>query len=54
MAPYYEQRSARYLAGATGIKVAVLPPAVGASQGIETYFDLFDAIVAELASVGAI
>lgn len=44
--PYYERRSAEYLARETGIKVAVLPQSVGAQPYISTYFELFDAIVA--------
>jgi zinc/manganese transport system substrate-binding protein len=46
MEPYYEHRSARYLSGKTGIRVVVLPQSVGAKPGIDTYFDLFDAVVA--------
>lgn len=46
--PYYERRSASYLNEQTGIRVAVLPQSVGAQAGIDTYFDLFDAIVAVL------
>ena len=48
MEPYYERRSARYLNEHTGIHVAVLPQSVGARKGIDSYFDLFDAIVIEL------
>lgn len=46
MEPYYERRSARYLNEQTGIHVAVLPQSVGALKSIDSYFDLFDAIVA--------
>lgn len=45
MEPYYERRSARYLNEQTGIRVAVLPQSVGAEKGIDTYIELFDAIV---------
>ena len=45
MEPYYERRSAEYLAQQTGINAVVLPQSVGAQPGIATYFDLFDAIV---------
>ena len=45
MEPYYERRSARYLNEQTGIHIAVLPQSVGARQGIDSYFELFDAIV---------
>lgn len=52
MEPYYERRSARYLNEQTGIRVAVLPQSVGAQPDINTYFDLFDAIVAALNNAG--
>ena len=52
--PFYERRSAAYLAGHTGIKVALLPHSVGAQAGIRTYPDLFDAIVASIRSSGAL
>lgn len=45
MEPYYERRSASYMAEKTGIKTAVLPQSVGATSKIVTYFDLFDEIV---------
>lgn len=52
MEPYYERRSADYLARETGIKVAVLPQSVGAQPGISMYFDLFEAIVAAFKAAG--
>lgn len=52
MEPYYERRSARYLNEQTGIRTAVLPQSVGAQPDINTYFDLFDAIVAVLNNAG--
>ena len=54
MAPFYERRSAALLARQTGIRVAVLPHAVGAVEGIGTYAGLFDEIVAALDRAGAI
>jgi len=48
MEPYYERRSARYLSEKTDIHIAVLPQSVGALPDINSYFDLFDAIVREL------
>jgi len=45
MEPYYERRSARYLNEQTGIRIAVLPQSVGARKEIDSYFELFDAIV---------
>jgi zinc/manganese transport system substrate-binding protein len=52
MEPYYERRSARYLNEQTGIHLAVLPQSVGGQPDINTYFDLFDAIVAALNHAG--
>ena len=54
MEPYYERRSAEYLARETGIKIVVLPQSVGAQPQVSTYFDLFDATVAafKVAGVG--
>jgi len=49
MEPYYERRSARYLQDQTSIRIAVLPQSVGALPQIETYFQVFDRIVAILA-----
>ena len=54
MEPYYERRSASYLAEQTGIKVAVLPQSVGSTPEIVTYFDLFDGIVAALQKSGVL
>ena len=52
MEPFYERRSANYLKEQTDIRVAVLPQSVGAQLGINTYFDLFDAIVKALNNAG--
>jgi ABC-type Zn uptake system ZnuABC Zn-binding protein ZnuA len=52
--PYYERRSSQYLNEQTGIRVAVIPQSVGAVPGIETYFDLFDGIIAALGEAGGI
>ena len=48
MEPFYERRSAAYLAEHAGIRMALVPQSVGATPDIKTYFDLFDAIVASL------
>lgn len=53
MAPNYERRSAELLARRTGIKVVVLPQAVGAESGIDSYVALFDVIVERLAAAGS-
>lgn len=52
MEPYYERRSARYLNDQTGIRDTVLPQSVGAKPSIQTYTDLFDAIVKALKPAG--
>lgn len=52
MEPYYERRSARYINEQTEIHVAVLPQSVGAKTYINSYFDLFDAIVTALDNAG--
>lgn len=51
--PFYERRSADYLAAQTGIKVAILPQSVGAVAEAKDYPGLFDAIVARLRASGA-
>lgn len=51
MEPYYERRSANYLNEQTAIRMVVLPQSVGAQTDINTYFDLFDVIVAALNKV---
>lgn len=54
MEPYYERRSAEYLARETGIKIVVLPQSVGARPNIVTYVDLFDSIVAAFKAAGVV
>ncbi|MDH5517654.1 MAG: metal ABC transporter substrate-binding protein [Gammaproteobacteria bacterium] len=50
--PYYEQRSSDYLQQHGGIKTVVIPQSVGAKEGIDNYFDLFDKIVMALTKEG--
>ena len=52
MEPYYERRSARYLNEQTDIRLVVLPQSVGAQPDINSYVDLFDAIVAAFNRTG--
>lgn len=54
MEPYYERRSGQLLSDKTGIRVAVIPQSVGAKDGIHSYFDLFDGIVAEIRAAGVL
>jgi ABC-type Zn uptake system ZnuABC Zn-binding protein ZnuA len=46
--PYYSDRVPNSVASATGAKVVVLPSSVGAAPGINSYFDLFEAIITKL------
>jgi len=48
MEPFYERRSAAYLAAQTGIKIVIIPQSVNAEPQIKSYFDLFDVIVERL------
>lgn len=54
MEPYYERRSADYLAKEAGIKLALLPTSVGARPDISDYGQLFDAMVAAIRASGAL
>lgn len=42
ISPYYQQDAADLVARKTGAKVVTLATSVGAFEGIETYFDLFE------------
>jgi zinc/manganese transport system substrate-binding protein len=44
--PYHNPSGAQPIADACGAKIVVVPTSVGSATGIETYFDLFDHIVA--------
>lgn len=46
--PYHDPSNAGPIATASGAKVVVLPTSVGAEAQIESYFDLYDAIVRRL------
>jgi zinc/manganese transport system substrate-binding protein len=50
MEPYFDQQTPNALARQTGAKVVVLPPSVGGTKEIKTYFDLFDYDINLLAS----
>jgi ABC-type Zn uptake system ZnuABC Zn-binding protein ZnuA len=51
MENYYDRRSSDQIATHSGAKVVSVPSMVGGTDKVQTYFDLFDAIVAGL--VGA-
>jgi len=44
--PYHNPSGAQPIADASGAKIVIVPTSVGSATGIETYFDLFDHIVA--------
>ena len=54
MEPFYERRSAEYLAAQAGVKVAVIPQSVGAVPAANDYIGLFDAIVGAIRASGAL
>jgi zinc/manganese transport system substrate-binding protein len=49
MEPFFDPRIPQKVSKDTGVPLAILPTAVGAEDGIKTYFDLFDRLFAELA-----
>jgi zinc/manganese transport system substrate-binding protein len=53
MESFYERRSAEFLGGKTGIKIAVIPHSVEFEAGMKSYFDLFDAILKAIRATGA-
>ena len=44
--PYHNPSGAQPIADASGARIVVVPTSVGSATGIDTYFDLFDHIVA--------
>ena len=46
--PYHNPSGAKTVADAAGARVVVVPTSVGSATGIDSYFDLFDHIVASL------
>lgn len=50
MEPYFDRQTPNALARQTGARVVVLPPSVGGTKEIRTYFDLFDYDINLLAS----
>lgn len=49
MEPYFSDQAPKFLAEKTGIRVLVLNPSVAPEAGINSYFDLFDQDIAQLA-----
>jgi len=54
MEAYYERRSTKLLQNKTGIRIGVIPQSVGATQDIDDYIQLFDAVVAALKQTGTL
>jgi ABC-type Zn uptake system ZnuABC Zn-binding protein ZnuA len=50
MEPYYDRRTADFVAQRTGIRVLVLPPSVGGVRSITDYIQLMQHDVAQLAA----
>jgi zinc/manganese transport system substrate-binding protein len=50
MEPYYDRRTADFVAQRTGIQVLVLPPSVGGQRGVTDYIQLMQYDVAQLAA----
>ena len=48
---FYPQKTASLVAQKTGSKLLVLPAMVDSTEGVDTYFDLFDKIVTDITSV---
>lgn len=42
MEPYFDSKLPEKITHASGAKLLVFPPSVGAEKGVDTYFDLFD------------
>ena len=50
MEPFYNRKTADFVAGKTGAKVLLLPPSVGGERGITDYVQLLKADIAKLAA----
>jgi ABC-type Zn uptake system ZnuABC Zn-binding protein ZnuA len=50
--PYFSARTADVIARETGARVVTLPPSVGGADGTDSYFELFDVLLATLAREG--
>ncbi|HOX23662.1 MAG TPA: hypothetical protein PLL10_09370, partial [Elusimicrobiales bacterium] len=45
---YYPRKGPDFLAGKTGARVVTAPVSAGGADGIKTYFDVFDRVIAGL------
>jgi len=47
--PFYDRKTADFVASKTGIKVLVLPPSVGGARGVNDYIALMRSDIQKLA-----
>jgi len=50
MEPFYDKKTADFVAGKTGAKVLVLPPSVGGTKGLDDYIQLMTSDIHQLAA----
>jgi ABC-type Zn uptake system ZnuABC Zn-binding protein ZnuA len=50
MEPFYDRKTAEFVASKTGAKVLVLPPSVGGRKGVDDYVDLMKYDITQLAA----
>jgi zinc/manganese transport system substrate-binding protein len=50
MEPFYDRKTADFVAGKTGAKVLVLPPSVGGTKGLDDYIQLMTNDIKQLAA----
>jgi ABC-type Zn uptake system ZnuABC Zn-binding protein ZnuA len=50
MEPFYDRKTADFVASKTGAKVLVLPPSVGGTKGLDEYIQLLTNDIHQLAA----
>ena len=50
MEPFYDRKTAEFVAAKTGAKVLVLPPSVGGTKGLNDYIELMTSDIHQLAA----
>ena len=50
MEPFYDKKTADFVAGKTGAKVLVMPPSVGGTKGLDDYIQLMGSDIHQLAA----
>jgi len=50
MEPFYDKKTADFVAGKTGAKVLVLAPSVGGAKGLDDYIRLMTSGIQQLAA----